>query len=423
MTIGVSLTFFDFRNDIRRVLMTLAEKHKVVLFVREEHAEKFRRLMTQGMELRMLRERRKTLRNYVLERRFLLFGKLPASRNNYFLCERFKLEQFRNRIVRWKAMCIWILQKFLPHGFSYDRFLQKLSWRSGTDISGIDSFLVLTEVYDDYFLARLIAERKKVHVYVYSWDHACKQTRFSRRVQYLVWNDGIAEDLAKLHGVPPGQIRVTGSSQLCFLAEFRSKDVTCWLPDAPYVYIGCATGITALAKREVECVRQIAAEIQKADPAIRVWVRPYPYQVENGVYAALSGLQNIMLDDAYLRGGFPVPEDEIYKKCKRIAGARAFLHFGSTLGLEAWFTGCPSYLVDIAPRSGKGMSLYHFVHQYQNEKYLMSDSHFVINDLSRIAALCVQPAKMKRPDANPLGSQFFPVTFARFSEQLAASLA
>jgi hypothetical protein len=48
---------------------------------------------------------------------------------------------------------------------------------------------------------------------------------------------------------------------------------------------------------------------------------------------------------------------------------------GTTLGLEACFTSTPSFIINFESlRNTTGyVTMYHFVHQYQNEKYLLLD--------------------------------------------------
>ena len=52
--------------------------------------------------------------------------------------------------------------------------------------------------------------------------------------------------------------------------------------------------------------------------------------------------------------------------------ALAFFHLGTTMGLECCFLDTPSFIVDLVPAEGKSaVQLYNFVHQYQNQKYLI----------------------------------------------------
>ena len=61
------------------------------------------------------------------------------------------------------------------------------------------------------------------------------------------------------------------------------------------------------------------------------------------------------------------------QKYSKIYFAKAFFHLGTTLGLEACFTNTPSFIIDFEKTAYTDdyLSMYDFVHQYQNEKYLL----------------------------------------------------
>jgi UDP-N-acetylglucosamine:LPS N-acetylglucosamine transferase len=61
------------------------------------------------------------------------------------------------------------------------------------------------------------------------------------------------------------------------------------------------------------------------------------------------------------------------EKYIKIHFAEAFIHLGTTLGFEACFTGTPSVIIDFDyfQQDKSLLSIKNFVHQYQNEKYLL----------------------------------------------------
>jgi hypothetical protein len=141
-----------------------------------------------------------------------------------------------------------------------------------------------------------------------------------------------------------------------------------------YLYFGCAIGIPALAPLEVGVIRELAAQLAAALPAYKLVVRPYPVLKDWTVYSPLRDLPNVVLDDSFRGKDMAVSEDRLMEKFVKIHFAKAFIHLGTTLGLEACFTQTPSVILDFAD-FGKGaniVSLHNFVHQYQNEKYLMT---------------------------------------------------
>jgi hypothetical protein len=59
------------------------------------------------------------------------------------------------------------------------------------------------------------------------------------------------------------------------------------------------------------------------------------------------------------------------EKFEKIENAEAFFHLGTTMGLEACFTSTPSFIIDMGYTTQQGLSLYNFIHQYQNDRHLI----------------------------------------------------
>jgi hypothetical protein len=263
----------------------------------------------------------------------------------------------------------------MPHKLSYDRYLKLIRYNGGTDLSGIDLLIACTEIYDDCLFARLLREKIPMYVYVYSWDHACKHVRFSRQVNYLVWNRDMGEDLAELQKIPKPQIREIGATQFGYLEQYRMQQQGKGRK-GNYFYFGCGIGIRKLVAQEIAIIRILADMIREIHPGNKLIVRPYPNFSDWQMYDELLDDSVIQLDNTYRQAGLSVSDDSIMDKFTAIGGARAFFHLGTTLGLETCFTDCPSFLLDIANKESDPISLYHFVHQYQNEKYLIQAPGF-----------------------------------------------
>lgn len=378
MTLAFAVHFFDFRNDVRVLLAELAKRHRIVLLVRPEDERLIREQAPEGCEIRLVRERVNSRWNALWDRLFLQFGRLPKSRQNFYLMEIFKISLNPDAAARKRALGRLTWRMRLPAVMSYDQYLDRIRYSGKTDLEGIDAFYCFTDIADSYLLARLVREQRPVHVYVYSWDHPCKHIRYSHRTKYLVWNAGMAEDLVELQGVDRRTIRELGASQFGYIERYgmpeRTADAARRFP-FPYVYFGCAIGLPGLVEEELGIVRELARALATAAPDWKLVVRPYPVLREWHHYEALRSESNLVLDDAFRsKTNLSVGEGQIREKFEAMAQAELFLHMGTTLGLECCFTDTPSFLVDFdrfaADKDKAGLALWPFVHQYQNDKYL-----------------------------------------------------
>lgn len=372
MKIGFIVSFFDFRNDVRRIITEAAREHHVIVFGLERDRESIMTHLPQAVDFRIIEEGESRLSNRIWKRLYLYLRKIPKSENNFFLMELFKASNAPGENRRKKALRILQWVKWLPKVMSYDFFLNRSSYSSGTDISDIDQFICFTDINNDCFFKRLLDSSKPAKVYVYSWDHPCKHTRFSKRATYLVWNTALKQDLIELQGIPAEQIQVLGASQFTYIDDYQKK------PEEelnrhyhyPYVYFGCALGIEELVPGELEVVKKISSALKEIRPGWKLVVRPYPVLQNWSYYEELESLDNIILDDGFRRKDRSIGDQAIFEKYEKIHFAEAFFHLGTTMGLEACFTPTPSFLVDMAADNQQGLNLYNFVHQYQNDKHL-----------------------------------------------------
>ena len=422
MTIGFVVSFFDFRNDVRKVIEILSSDNKVIVFYKPADEEKVLCHKLPNVEYRPILERNRKIRNVLAEQLFLYFKKLPKSRNNYFLMELFKLSNLNNQNTKRKAKFILKMQQVLPRLMSYDRLLGSLSPSCQTDIVDIDRFILFTEIADDFFLSRLIKEKKDMVTYVYSWDHPCKHTRFSRQVKYLCWSEGIKADIVKLQGMDAANIKIIGAGQFGYIYEFLKNNSRSLPKTYPfdYIYFGCAIGIKELIPEEIKVIRQLAQTTLKKAPDLKFVIRPYPILDQWSFYEELRILPNVILDDSFRNQDFTIDDNKIISKYEKILNAKAFLHLGTTLGVEACFTGKPSFIVDFGYDKKEGLSLYAFIHQYQNEKYLVDASKKnTLKSLEEYEKFLGSDNEDQFLEINKLIKKEFPIySFSEFSDNL-----
>ena len=372
MTIAFAVSFFDFRNDVRRVIAEVQRHHHVVLLTNRGQLADIERHAPAGCAVRLIEERAPGPANRLTRLRYRLRRAIPASEQNFYLMESFKAGRLTGnarRLAEWTTR----LHRLLPASYGYDEYLDDLTYAGNTKLDDIDAFVCFTEIADDYLMARLVRERRPLVTYVYSWDHACKHTRFSRRSVNLVWNEDIGQDLVELQHIPREQIAVIGASQFCYIHEYRSRrqEFQDRIFDFPYVYFGCAIGIESLVPEEVEVALSLADALRDTRPDLKLVVRPYPPLRNWSLYDRLYAHPTIVMDDDFRQTDRAVRQEDLMSKFVKLDQAAAFFHLGTTLGLECCFLDTPSFILDVNPDNGQPVSTYHFTHQYQNEKYLM----------------------------------------------------
>lgn len=376
MKLGLIVHFFDFRNDVRQWIQELQKDHELVLFVRPQDRETMGIMLDTSLEIRTIEEKKNNLWNRFWELAFRFLGRLPESRQNYYLMEAFRISIINSAQKARLALMQLNFSMALPRILTYDFFIRQLSYRKETDISGIDHWVCFTELSDNYFISRLLTEGHAPLVYVYSWDHPCKHTRFSQRLKYVVWHEGLAQDLVQLQQIPAQQIQIWGATQMAYVHRWLEKMETFSKPYTfDYLYFGCAIGVPQLVESELEIVRLVAKTLSETAPNWKLVVRPYPVMKDWSPYEALKEIPNLILDDGFRAkkvDNMAVNEDFIMEKFVKIQYSKAFLHLGTTLGIEACYTDAPSVLLDMQEfsRPKEILSLHHFIHQYQNDKYL-----------------------------------------------------
>jgi len=419
MKIGFVVSFFDFRNDVRRVIAEVAKEHDVVIFGRLEQREEILRHLPEGLEFRLIEEKKDSLWNNLWLRLYILLKRIPKSRHNFFLMELFKASLTSDPALLKKNHQIVAWVRRLPKIISYDFYLKRLDYQGATNSGGIDQFICFTAIADDFLMARLLNENLPVKVYVYSWDHACKHTCFSKRAQYICWNERIREDIIELQHIAPKQVKVVGASQFAYIDEYRKFRSS--LPRTysfDYVYLGCAIGVAQLVEEEIKVVISVAKTLDKVRPDLKLVVRPYPVQGDWSFYNLLRSLSNVVMDDGFRTLDLSVKDGHILEKFEKIANAKAFFHLGTTMGLEACFTDTPSFILDYGYTSKDGLSLYSFIHQYQNDRHLIDlASQNAVKSEEQLAQVFKDLSNPMYRDVNQKVQSQYPIksfeTFAR----------
>lgn len=400
-TLGILINHFDARNDIRDLVKFLSRSHKVVLLgpagsVRAD-------LLIDGVEFRPCRPRR-PFYTWILAQLYRHFGFIPKSRENFYINEIFKLERltFFRRFI---AKISLTVRMYTPLRINPETYLRLLENCDATPLDDIDGFLLITEFSDNALTARIIKSGKPNCAYVYSWDHPCKHTVMSHKINcYAVWNTPLAQDMNELQGVPLASCKVVGATQLVLIHDFlKSIELPArgLIEGRPYFYFGCGVAPIDLAKQEMEIVRCLAASIQEVAPDYLLLVRPYPMSQGLNLRPMLSDLKNVRWDDEFKNNqiGRSLTTHNIYERLNFQRGAKAFFHIGTTMGFEATFIGVPSILI-LPPNpqsssSGSFKKLIDFSNQYHLQQHLIGENNIIRidEDLGQLIKKCLTTEK------------------------------
>lgn len=374
MRLGVILEHYRGRNDIRDLVDVLSQRCEVVLFgTAEKLAEA--PYTIQKVEFRQA----SSWLHRLWRQAFNFFGTVPESRYNYLITESFKLAALP-AFKRLLAMARLRVRLAVPNLVTFDFLLTRLKNADRTPVEDIDRFLVITELTSPEFLARLLEEGRRVDAYVYSWDHPCKHARVSKRIdRWFVWHDGILEDMVRLQGVASSQVSVIGATQLAYVRDYlTSPESRIPILEGRYIYYGCGVGHPAMARQEARLIEALAEALARVDPQVRLVVRPYPFLSELDAFKALRARENVTFDSAYLenRKDHSLRKDAIFSRLNLQEHAVAFIHCGTTMGLEGAYFETPVIFlamtdVDYGVPESELMHIAKFIGQYHNEKYMI----------------------------------------------------
>ena len=419
MKIGLTIDFFDFRNDVRRVISELAKNYEVIIFTNESQKEKIITFELPNTSVRIIKEKRKNPLNYIIDKLYFYFKRIPSSEKNFYLMEYFKINLIKSKKIRSIAFFHLFLIKILPKFIEYDWYLRKIFFKKDTKIDDVDTIIFFTNILDDYFLARCIDEKKDIQVYVYSWDHPFKHTKFSKNVIYKVWNIGMKDDLRNIQKIPENKIIISGSSQLSFVKEVKSIVSTMNQSfDFKYVYFACSIGIEELVVKEVNLIKYLNKIIFTNFPDIKLVVRPYPNLKNWSLYDELKSSEIIIdYDD---NKDIINANKMIKEKFEKIENSLLFIHLGTTLGLEAAFFNTNSYLIDFDEfDNSKLLTIKNFVHQAQNKKYLIETGQVLKNKEQFIQLLKkINQNEMTGPYNKSITRNFDLLSFTKIANNL-----
>jgi hypothetical protein len=388
-TIGILINHYDARNDIRDLVAEISLSHRVVLLSREKTLA---HPLPSGVELRPLISAHLNKRKF-WSKVFSWFGKLPRSKENYYINELFKLGRLsplRQTFGKLKLK----LQMWMPRFMSINQLLPILAPCDSTNISDIDSFLLITEFADIPMLARICDSGKPAWAYLYSWDHPCKHTVLTDRLTgYLVWNKKLAQDMEELQGVPLNKCKIIGATQLCPIVDYLASPTTQpnhgRIEGRPYFYFGCGTGYAPLSRREIKLVADLSDLLSKEFPEHLLLVRPYPMFNDDSVLAEIKAKPNVRIDDDFrsFQVGRSLRSVDIHKRLDLQRGSACFIHIGTTMGYEAAFLGCPVVFInlisDLNTRAATDAeTLSTFARQYHIQRYLVGNYSSSVNNLS-----------------------------------------
>ena len=374
--LGVIVQYYDFRNDVRRLIAELGERYEVVIFGKAEDAQH----IDGRYEFREIKAAKRSARNRLWNAAYLLFGNLPGSKESYYRWRRRNLDSERGGSKVRQQRAILELAVRLPELIDFDTYVQHLDFSPQTRIDDVDLFLGFTDTRDPHFSAHLRSEGKKIVTYVYSWDHAGKYHKFSRAHDtYLTWNSSVKDDLIQLQGIKPDHIEAVGSSQFAYIQEYldRHADVMPRPFDFEYVYFGAAAGYLKVTAQEVQVIEMVSKALSEVAPDVKLVVRPYPLAANWAYYDPLKKLANVVFDDYREQGtGKALTEDRIFEKFNKIQHARAFVHIGSTMGVEASYFDTPVLHLDLQDvdfglAEEDASYIGHFIHAYHGEKYML----------------------------------------------------
>lgn len=373
--------------DVRELILALRQRYDVLIFSLDND-EWFRQ---QNFEVRKLEQQNRSLSNSLWSYLFLLFGRIPVSKNNFFITGLYRISG-QSGVRKIFLTLLLYFRVSTPNFLSFDFFIRRLKSKDGNNIDDIDLFFFITELPCKFFLSRLVKEKKPIVAYVHSWDHAPKHDTMSNLVdRYMVWNESLRQDLIDLQEIEPERIECVGSTQFSFIHRFLSQGTTRTTRRYSFDYFlfAFSTAEPRMVLQEVLLVEAIAEILQNIDTRARVIVRRYPMLRDDRLYRSLLGVDNIVFDDSIDRkeDRLVMTEAEILTKLSIIEGARGVIHVGSTIGFESCYLDTPVLQIHhrgfdwLCPSSSR-LHLKNFIEAYQVKKYLLLESYpNVVNNL------------------------------------------
>lgn len=347
MKIGLILNHISLRSDIRLFIEELSIKNNVVLYGRLEDYELINCQNCEFREIKPVKNLLFKFFNKILRTLYYFIGNLPYTRKEFNDYQVRIIHKIKDQNYIKKDLKRHKLRMKLPHFFSYDKYLSFL-FSGNSNISDVDLFIAYTDLNNDNLISQIVQENKNLIVYVHSWDHIPKFTRFLKnKVTYLTWNEFIKDDLINIHKIDKNKIIALGASQFYFIKDFINygdyKDTV----KKKYIYFPCSFGYPKVAIQEVKIIKSLSEELFNLDNSITIIVRPYPMLKSWKIYKTLENLKNVSFDSFKQSKDLYMSQNDHMHKCKMIKGAIAVIHTGTTIGLEASYFETPVIYLNI----------------------------------------------------------------------------
>lgn len=389
--LGIIIQYYDFRNDMRELISLLAKEYELTLFVTKNDDIKGK--LPQNCQKVYIKSYKSNVRNKIWNTLYRFFCNRPKSRKNNLNWVKRRFGSSTKKIGNYVELISAYLAYYFPDWIDFDTYLKYLDYER-TDIEGIDTFFSFTDVNDPYFIAQLIQENKKIVTYVYSWDHAAKYHKFSKKqIQYLTWNEEIKQDIIYQHQILPQNIDIIGSTQLSLLKKFLDKKTLTPNEHAtqPYIYFAASAGYRVVAEQEIAYVEYLASILERIAPNIKLVFRPYPLLKDWDLYEPITTKENVALDNFRIGDKeFIFTADDLDAKFQKMSDALAIFHCGSTFGMEACYFDTPVFFIRFEDFPFKQTykkidAIENFIYQYHIEKYLdLRQEENVLDDYQKL---------------------------------------
>ena len=344
------------------------------------------------------------LKRFLL-RGFIIFCDKRVIKQNYKIISLFKIERMKGlkKIIAYVNLMIeLVLGKFI-HFDTFLKFTKFLHHKSPKS-----DHLFVTEISELKSYIKSLLNGDQVHVYIYSWDHIYKSMFYSSWVaKYFVWNEEQATALSELHGISKDKIYVVGSTLFCDLHDYVKSPVAkqkiCKDGSRLTALFALSTGTKILQREELDYFEKIL----QLNPNIDFLLRLYPFFDTSNVQRLLHYENFLGTDKKFFTRDYANGYgEERYHKYQIIDSCDYFLHFGTTLGVEAAFFNTRSILLypcgqtnkkirlfaeqsqlkwlrTISKNDDKAIRLPEFINSYELEKKTVTE-HFPLRELDSI---------------------------------------
>jgi len=318
------------------------------------------------------------------------------------------LVQYRARIKHHSfslaKRCLHNVRKFAGiiglRPYTYPQALQRLYRNSHHFTELLKGYQALVFMPVAVVDKRIIFEARNAGLqiinWIYSWDNPMKDNEFLPDVdRHLVWNEENRRDVHELHGVPLDKIDVVGPAQFDYLFKLKLDQIP---PAAePYVLYACALGLNFHLEQEINIIRNIRAIMDEIQPGLKLCVRPYPFRKNIDGYASLRKQPGIdILDFGEVREDrVLISEQVINERITQIQQALCLINLGSTIGLEAAFTGTPIIQLNFNFPSTHP--------EYQDVTHVLKNEHLEHMILPEYPNVVNNPGELKKAMVEILG--------------------